>query len=235
MGRKKKMQAKDIMSSPVVTVTPDASVTEVATLLLEKRISGVPVVDQAGQIAGIISEGDLLRRVETGTERHRPHWLEMLLGRSGDAGSFIKSHASRVGDVMSHDVIATHPEASLREVAELMERHGIKRVPIVDGGRLVGIVSRANLVQGLLADRKSTGGQTDDDQIRAKLTDLLRTQPWIDHNRINIVVSGGTVQLWGAVRDDEQRRALTVAAESIAGVRSVEDHLTANTFTNDAG
>src|SRR3954471_5803491 len=173
------MRAKDIMSSPVVTVTPDASVTEVATLLLEKRISGVPVVDQAGQIAGIISEGDLLRRVETNTQRHRPHWLEMLLGQSGDAGSFIKSHASRVGDVMSHDVIATHPEASLREVAELMERHGIKRVPIVDGGRLVGIVSRANLVQGLLADRKSTGGQTDDDQIRAKLTDLLRTQPWI--------------------------------------------------------
>ena len=105
------MQAKDIMSSPVVTVTPDASVAEVAALLLEKRISGVPVVDHAGQIVGILSEGDLLRRVETDTERHRPHWLEMLLGQSGDAGSFIKSHASRVGDVMSHDVIASHPEA----------------------------------------------------------------------------------------------------------------------------
>jgi CBS domain-containing protein len=230
------MQAKDIMSSPVVTVTPDASVADVAALLLEKRISGVPVVDSAGQIAGIISEGDLLRRVETDTERHRPHWLEMLLGRSGDAGSFIKSHASRVGDVMSHDVIASYPEASLREIAELMERHGIKRVPIVDGGRLVGIVSRANLVQGLLADRsKPAAGSTGDDQIRDKLTDLLRGQAWIDLNRINIVVSGGIVQLWGTVIDDEQRRALTVAAESIAGVRSVEDHLTANIFTNDAG
>jgi CBS domain-containing protein len=230
------MQAKDIMSSPVVTVTPDASVADVAALLLEKRISGVPVVDSAGQIAGIISEGDLLRRVETDTERHRPHWLEMLLGRSGDAGSFIKSHASRVGDVMSHDVIASYPEASLREIAELMERHGIKRVPIVDGGKLVGIVSRANLVQGLLADRsKPAAGSTSDDQIRDKLTDLLREQVWIDLNRINVVVSGGTVQLWGTVIDDEQRRALTVAAESIAGVRSVEDHLTANIFTNDAG
>jgi CBS domain-containing protein len=229
------MQAKDIMSSPVVTVTPDASVAEVAALLLEKRISGVPVVDQTGQIAGIISEGDLLRRVETNTQRHRPHWLEMLLGQSGDAGSFIKSHASRVGDVMSHDVIASHPEASLRDIAELMERHGIKRVPIVDGGRLVGIISRANLVQGLLADRKSSTEHPDDDQIRAKLNDLLRTQPWIDHNRINVVVSNGTVQLWGTVQDDEQRRALMVAAESIAGVRSVEDHLTANIFTNNAG
>ena len=128
------MQAKDIMSSPVVTVTPDASVAEAAALLLEKRISGVPVVDQTGQIVGILSEGDLLRRVETDTQRHRPHWLEMLLGQSGDASSFIKSHASRVGDVMSHDVIASHPEASLREIAELMERHGIKRVPILDGG-----------------------------------------------------------------------------------------------------
>ena len=107
------MQAKDIMSSPVVTVTPDASVADVAALLLEKRISGVPVVDASGQIAGIISEGDLLRRVETNTQRHRPHWLEVLLGRSGDAGSFIKSHATRVGDVMSHDVIASHPGSVL--------------------------------------------------------------------------------------------------------------------------
>jgi CBS domain-containing protein len=229
------MQAKDIMSSPVVTVTPDALVADVAALLLEKRISGVPVVDSTGQIAGIISEGDLLRRVETNTQRHRPHWLEVLLGRSGDAGSFIKSHATRVGDVMSHDVIASHPEASLREIAELMERHGIKRVPIVDGGTIVGIVSRANLMQGLLADRRSAAASTGDDEIRAKLTDLLRTQPWIDHNRINVVVNNGTVQFWGSVNDDEQRRALMVAAESVVGVRSVEDHLTVNFFTNNSG
>jgi CBS domain-containing protein len=229
------MQAKDIMSSPVVTVTPDASVADVAALLLEKRISGVPVVDSTGQIAGIISEGDLLRRVETNTQRHRPHWLEVLLGRSGDASSFIKSHATRVGDVMSHDVIASHPEASLREIAELMERHGIKRVPIVDGGTIVGIVSRANLMQGLLADRRSAAASTGDDEIRAKLTDLLRTQPWIDHNRINVVVNNGTVQFWGSVNDDEQRRALMVAAESVVGVRSVEDHLTVNFFTNNSG
>jgi CBS domain-containing protein len=229
------MQAKDIMSSPVVTVTPDASVAKAAALLLEKRISGVPVVDHTGQIAGILSEGDLLRRVETDTERHRPHWLEMLLGQGGDASSFIKSHASRVGDVMSHDVIASHPEASLREIAELMERHGIKRVPIVDGGALVGIVSRANLMQGLLADRKSAAASTSDDQIRDKLNDLLRTQPWIDHNRINVVVNGGVVQLWGSVQDDEQRRVLMVAAESTVGVQSVEDHLTVNFFTNNSG
>jgi CBS domain-containing protein len=229
------MQAKDIMSSPVVTVTPDALVADVAALLLEKRISGVPVVDSTGQIAGIISEGDLLRRVETNTQRHRPHWLEVLLGRSGDAGSFIKSHATRVGDVMSNDVIASHPEASLREIAELMERHGIKRVPIVDGGTIVGIVSRANLMQGLLADRRSAAASTGDDEIRAKLTDLLRTQPWIDHNRINVVVNNGTVQFWGSVNDDEQRRALMVAAESVVGVRSVEDHLTVNFFTNNSG
>ena len=159
----------------------------------------------------------------------------MLLGQSGDASSFIKSHASRVGDVMSHDVIASHPEASLREIAELMERHGIKRVPIVDGGRIVGIVSRANLMQGLLADRRSAAASTSDDQIRDKLNDLLRTQSWIDHNRINVVVSGGVVQLWGSVQDDEQRRALMVAAESTAGVRSVEDHLTVNFFTNNSG
>jgi osmotically-inducible protein OsmY len=105
----------------------------------------------------------------------------------------------------------------------------------VDGGKLVGIVSRANLVQGLLADRKSSAESTSDDQIRTKLTDLLRTQPWIDHNRINVVVNEGVVQLWGTVSDDEQRRALTIAAETIVGVRSVEDHLTANIFTNNAG
>jgi CBS domain-containing protein len=229
------MQAKDIMSSPVVTVTPDASVSDVAALLLERRISGVPVVDSAQQIIGIISEGDLLRRVETDTQRHRPHWLEMLLGQSGDASSFIKSHASRVGDVMSRDVIATHPEASLREIAELMERHGVKRIPVVSGGVLVGIVSRANLVQGLLADRKPPAKTVSDGDIRIRLSELLRTQPWIDHNRVNVVVNDGVVQLWGTVQNEEQRRALTVAAESVAGVRSVEDHLNVSFFTNEAG
>ncbi|UEM07001.1 CBS domain-containing protein (plasmid) [Skermanella rosea] len=229
------MQAKDIMTSPVITVGPDVPVGQVAKLLLEKRISGVPVVAGDGRLLGVVSEGDLLRRVETGTERRKPSWLEMLIGQGSDVGDFIKSHGLHAGDVMTREVVSAAPDASLRDLAELMERNGIKRVPIVEGGGLVGIVSRANLLKGLVEDRAGAPVQSSDEQIRTGLADLLRREPWVDHRRINVVVADGVVQLWGSVENDEQRRALVIAAESHPGVRSVEDHLTANWFTNEAG
>ncbi|EWY38975.1 hypothetical protein N825_08215 [Skermanella stibiiresistens SB22] len=228
------MRAKDIMTTPVITVAPDTPVSMVAELLLEKRISGVPVVGPDGRLLGIVSEGDLLRRVETGTERAKPSWLEMLIGQGSDVGDFIKSHGLHAGDVMTREVVDVAPDASLRDIAERMERNGIKRVPVVEGGKLVGIVSRANLLKGLVSDRPGFTSATDE-EIRSGLADLLKREAWVDHRRINVVVADGVVQLWGSVENDEQRRALIIAAESHAGVRSVEDHLSANWFANEAG
>ncbi|WP_029008063.1 CBS domain-containing protein [Azospirillum halopraeferens] len=221
------MKAKDVMTSPVITVTADTAVADVAALLLERRISGAPVVEPDGRLVGIVTEGDLLHRAETGTERRRSRWLELITGRGASASDFVKSHGRRVADVMTRPVHAVGPDTELAEIASLMERERIKRVPVCEDGRIVGIVSRANLLHGLVAYRH---GQAEplpsgDDEIRRHLTEQLAHEHWINANKINIVVAGGVVHLWGEVENDEQRRALRVAAESVPGVRGVEEHL----------
>ena len=231
------MQAKDIMTSPVITVDPDMPVAEIATLLLERRISGVPVADADGRLVGIVSEGDLLRRVETNTERCQSRWLEVLLDRGGGAAEFVKSHGLHARDVMSRKLVTADPQTDLGEIAELMERHRIKRVPVVQDGVPVGIVSRANLLHGLVAYKRSSAGiaAVSDPEIRTALANLLRGASWASLRHVNIVVTGGVVHLWGMVDSEDQRRALNVAAESVPGVKSVEDHLNLNWFANQSG
>lgn len=228
------MQAKDVMTSPVITVTPDTTVSEVASLLLKHRISGVPVVDEAGKVVGIVTEGDLLHREESHTERHRPRWLEMFVDRGGLAAEFVKSHARHVRDVMTRDVVGVAPDTDLAEVAELMERRRIKRVPVLQDGRPIGIISRANLLYGLVAYKQAPSGTgaVSDPEIRQRLIAELRESGWADLGQLNIVVSDGIVHLWGVVDSDEQRRALVVAAEGIPGVKGVQDHLGPSWFNN---
>lgn len=235
------MKARDVMTTGVITVTPTTSISEIAATLLEKRISAVPVVDEAGRLVGIVSEGDLLRRHETATERRRPRWLSLLLDRGIQAAEFTKTHGDHAQDVMSRDVVSVSPDTDLSDIAQLLEERRIKRVPVVDGGRLVGIVSRANLLQGLVvvgrrpeAVRDATAA-TNDKDLRERLDEALRLEPWIDTSRLNVVVSDGIVHLWGMVKSDDQRRALYVAAENVPGVRGVEDHLTPNRFVSTAG
>lgn len=231
------MQAKDVMTSPVITVSPDTGVTDIAELLLARRVSGVPVVDGDGRVIGIVSEGDLLRRVETGTERPHPRWLEMLVGRTEQAADFLKSHGRRAQDVMTRTVIGAEPETDVGDIASLMERHRVKRVPILVDGRPVGIVSRANLLHGLVASKRTawsaevrSDGVGGDGGIRSALLAELAGQGWIDAGQINIVVTDGTVHLWGMVDSEEQRRALCASAAAIPGVRRVEEHLHRNRF-----
>ncbi|HYG88170.1 MAG TPA: CBS domain-containing protein [Azospirillum sp.] len=226
------MQAKDVMTSPVITVTEDVSIPDIAELLLARRISGVPVVGGDGRVVGIISEGDLLRRVETGTERHRARWLEMLVDRNERAADFLKSHGKRAQDVMTRQIVSAEPDTDLADIADLMERNRIKRVPVLVDGRPVGIVSRANLLHGLVAfKRTSRGGAVEGDAgIRTALMDALAGQSWIDLDRLNIVVTDGTVHLWGMVDSEEQRRALHASATGIPGVKRVEEHLHRNRF-----
>ncbi len=221
------MRAADIMSAPVVSVGPDTSVSEIAALLFEKRISAVPVVDD-GRLIGLVSEGDLLRRKEIGTDRAAragAWWLRMFNVDPAPA-EYIKSHARRARDIMSPDVVTVAPETPAAEIATLLEARGIKRVPVMRGGQLVGIVSRANLVQALAAMPPAAVRVTPpvDQAIRGRLLAELESQSWWREMASNVIVTDGIVHYFGTIQFDDQRDAARVAAENIPGVRGVEDH-----------
>jgi CBS domain-containing protein len=222
------MKAADVMVRRVITVSADASVQDVARLLLKNRISAVPVLDEGGKLLGIVSEGDLMRRPEAGTERRRSWWLDLLTANETLAAEFAKSHARRASDVMTRSVVTANPDTSLSEIADLLEKNAIKRVPVVKRGKLVGIVSRANLLQALASVRKiaTKKAPTDDAAIREKIIAELDAQPWAESSFVNVIVQQGTVDLWGMVDSQATKKAVRVAAEATPGVRAVNDHLT---------
>ena len=221
------MKASDIMVSNVITIGVNATVHDVAQLLVEKRISAVPVVGGKGELLGIVSEGDLLRRAEVGTEKRRSWWLEAWMSKEALANDFVKSHARKATDVMTRRVVTAKPDTSLGEIATLLEKNGIKRVPIVAGGKVVGIVSRSNLIQALASTTKANGPQlqVDDATIREKVMAQLKMRPWAKPWLVNVVVQDGTVNLWGVVDSQAEKDAARVAVETTPGVRAVSDHL----------
>jgi CBS domain-containing protein len=219
------MRAMDIMTSEVITVGEDATVPEVARLMAERGISAVPVVDRENQIVGMVSEGDLLHRTETGTERRRAWWLEMVSSTNKLAGEYIKSHSAKVKDVMTRDVLSVSEETPVADIAVLLETNRIKRVPVVRDGKIVGIVSRANLVRALAMTITEGVGDGDDRTIRDKLLAELKAQKWAEVSPANVTVKDGVVHLWSSYLSEQERRALIVAAESVPGVRRVEDHM----------
>jgi CBS domain-containing protein len=221
------MKAADVMVSNVITVSPDTSVQDVAHILLANRISAVPVVEKNGELVGIISEGDLIRRAETDTQRRRSWWLELLIGAAPLAAEYVKSHAPKVAEVMTREVITATPETPLREVATLLEKNGIKRVPIVKKRKVIGIVSRANLVQALAAQRKNLESRPaiDDLTIREEVMARLDGQAWCRLSTVNVIVQDGTVDLWGIVDSEMVKQAVRAAVEVTPGVRAVNDNL----------
>ena len=219
------MMARDVMVSPVVTVKASASVKEVAKLLLERHISAVPVVDDQGKVIGIVSEGDLLHRAEAGTEQRRSWWLLGLTGEITLLEEYVKAHARKVADVMTTKVISAAPETPLHQIAELLQANSIKRVPIEKNGQLLGIVSRANLVQVVAADWVSPDIPLSDANIREGLLAHLRQQSWAHAWLLNVLVKEGIVDLSGIVRSDAERTAVRIAAENTPGVRAVNNNL----------
>ena len=221
------MQARDVMTSSVVSVTPETKVHELAQLLVQHRISAAPVVDSDGTVVGMISEGDLLHREEIGTEkRNRGSWWLDMLGSDGGAADYIKSHALTVGQIMSRDPVCVSEDTSLAEIAAVLESRHIKRVPVLRDGRLVGIVSRSNLVQALasaLVIEPAPSALASDTEIRAMLMGDLAGRGWAFPGR-NIVVRDGVVHLWGTVWSRDQLDAMRIASETIPGVKGVEDH-----------
>jgi CBS domain-containing protein len=227
----RQMKAHDVMTTPVVTVKSTASVKDVARLFLERKVSAVPVVDNQGKLVGIISEGDLLHRSEIGTSRHRPWWLVLMAGDQVPAADYIKANAKRVADVMTRDVTTAAPDTPLDEIAVTLEQHGIKRLPIMRNGELVGIVSRANLVQAIASSGSKLDIPLSDTTIREKFFGRLTKQGWAPKVLINATVNDGVVDLWGFVDSDTERKAIQVAAEATPGVKAVNDHMFARPFT----
>ncbi|EWH02580.1 CBS domain-containing protein [Halomonas sp. BC04] len=218
------MQAADVMTPNVITVSPDADVREIAQLLLDNNISALPVVDADEKVLGIVSEGDLMRRVENDTDRRKSWWLQLLEGNN--PSEYIKTHARKAREIMTRDPVTIGEDESLRQIAKLLEKHHIKRVPVVRDGRLVGIVSRANLLRGFSHQKADAEAvSVDDREIRDAILKEIEdiTGVWVD--RINIIVADGAVQAWGLVENQEERMAVQVAIENTPGVKSVENNI----------
>ena len=220
------MRAKDVMSTEVISIMADATVFEAAERMVNAGISAMPVVGSNGDVVGILSEADLIRRAEIGTAPQKS-WLARLLADDyTTASSFVHSHARHVRDVMTKKVVTVEVDADLSEVANLMAKHSIKRVPVVRNGILVGIVSRANLLQALLSSEPADDlSRHPDDQLRRAVLEAVSKRPWSSAGLTNVVVSGGVVHLWGYVANDAIFQAYRVAAENVPGVKSVKNHM----------
>jgi CBS domain-containing protein len=216
------MQARDVMTNGVITVTSDTPVTEVAELLLEKGISAAPVEDAEGRLIGMISEADLMHRAEIGQDKPKRWWVAMPQAELADA--YAKAHGSKARDIMHAGIHSVSPDTSLTNVVATMEKHRIKRVLVMEHGRLQGIVTRSNLLRGFLAGRSATRASEGDRAIRATILEELRPQLWSTIKSNNVVVADGVVNLWGLVSSEEERSALRAAAENVPGVKRVEDH-----------
>ncbi len=221
------MLAGDIMTPKVVTVSPETTVLQVVQLLLARGISGAPVVNEDGALVGVVSEGDLLRRAEIGTQKRRTTWREFFTGTATLAEEYVRAHGQTAADVMTRDVISVGRETPLGEIADLMETHHIKRVPVVADGKLVGIISRANLLRAFASqqtDATSTPA-VDDGAIREALMKELADQTWSRRAENTVVVTDGIVHLWGLVATPEELRALELAAAGTHGVKGVRNHM----------
>ena len=219
------LTAADVMTREVVSVGPDTPVRAIAELLFTRRISGVPVLED-GRLIGVVSEGDLIGHAAATGEQRRSWWLSALMNDSASARDYAKTHGRTARDVMTSAVITIGEAATLAEIAKTLERHRIKRVPVLREGKLVGIVSRGNLLQALATLEVEAAGTVDDDAIRERLIAELRGQSGPDLPPDAIVVENGIVRLSGIVQTEDERRALRIAAENTPGVKGVDDHLT---------
>jgi CBS domain-containing protein len=217
------MRAHQIMTRSVITIAPDATILEAAKTMLQHHVSGLPAVDAAGKLVGIVSEGDFIRRSEIGTQRKRGRWLKFLLGAGAAATDYAHEHGRKVSEVMTSDPITVAEDTTLEEIVSAMETNGVKRLPVMKGDKLVGIVSRANLLQAGLA-RAIPDPTADDDHIRSRIIAAIEKNDWSPFG-LNVIVRDGIVHLSGVITEERSRQAAMVAAQNVAGVQTVHDHL----------
>jgi CBS domain-containing protein len=220
------MNAGDVMTQSTVTVGPDASIMHAIQMMLKRRISGLPVIDDTGALVGILTEGDLLRRAELCTQKRRPRWIEFLIGPGRLASEYVSACGRKVHEVMTTPVHTVTEDAPLTEVVKIMESRQVKRLPVVRGNQIVGILSRANLLRALVSigrDTKPTN--VTDATIRQHLVAELAKQSWAPTALVDVIVRNGVAHLWGTLTDERQRQGIRVVAENTPGVKRVEDHL----------
>jgi CBS-domain-containing membrane protein len=219
------MRAHQIMTRNVVTVAPETTIIDAAKTMLQHHVSGLPVVDAGGKLVGMVADGDFVRRAEIGTERRRGRWLTRLLGRHQIATDFVRAHARKVGDIMTPNPATVAEDTPLEQVVQVMEANNVKRLPVTNGDRLVGIVTYTDFVQTLAAlahdiPRPTVGDDMIRDQVMAAI-DKAALHPC----RFTVAVRGGVVHLNGVVSNEKMRQTAIIAAESVPGVTTVHDHL----------
>jgi CBS domain-containing protein len=219
------MRAHQIMTRPVIAVTPETTIVEAANIMLQKHISGLPVVDATGKLVGVVSEGDFIRRSEIGTQRKRGRWLRFILGPGKSASDFVHEHGRKVSEVMTKTPLTITEDTALEEIVELMEKNNVKRLPVIREDRVVGIVSRANLLQAVASLAREVPDPTaDDDHIRNRVIDAMEKNDWCPFG-LGVIVKDGIVHLSGVITEERSRQAAIVAAETVQGVKQVHDHL----------
>jgi CBS domain-containing protein len=221
------MKVSDVMTRRAICINPEASIVDAIRLMIANHISGLPVVDREGKLVGMVSEGDFLRRAELATERHRSVWFDAIFGPAESATEFIHSHGLNVEEVMSRNPAFVIEDTSLTEVVHLMETRRVKRLPVLRGSRVVGVVSRANLLRALLSLHRATPTiSMDDASLRDRILSDIEKESWSVGAEVDVTVHDGVADLWGSVTDLKQRDALKVLVETTPGVMRVEDHLT---------
>ena len=219
------MRAHQVMTKSVVTVTPETTILEAANIMLQRHVSALPVLDPTGKLVGIVSEGDFIRRSEIGTQRKRSRWLKFLLGPGEAASDFVLEHGRKVSEVMTREPLTVTEDTTIEEIVTSMETNGVKRLPVMRGDKLVGIVSRANLLQAVASLAREIPDPTaDDDHIRRRIIDVLEKNDWCPMG-LGVVVRDGIVHLSGVITEERSRQAAIVGAENVAGVKKVHDHL----------
>jgi CBS domain-containing protein len=219
------MRAHQIMTRQVITVATGAPIVEAANTMLQNHISGLPVVDQTGKLVGIISQGDFIRRAEIGTQRKRGRWLKLLLGPGKVASDFVHERGRKVGEIMTLDPCTVTEDATLEDVVRLMEQNNVKRLPVMRGDQLVGVVTRSNLLQAVAELAREVPDPTaDDDHIRNHIITSIEKTDWGPFG-LGVIVRKGNVHLSGVITNERSRQAAIVAAENVSGVKKVHDHL----------
>jgi CBS domain-containing protein len=219
------MRAHQIMTRPVITVTPETRIVDAANTMLQKHVSGLPVVEATGKLVGIVSEGDFIRRSEIGTQGKRGRFLKFILGPGNAATNFVHEHGSKVAEIMTPEPLTITEGTALDDIVELMEKNNIKRLPVMRGDKIVGIVSRSNLLQAVASLAREIPDPTaDDDHIRNRVIDALEKNDWCPFG-LSVIVRDGIVHLSGVITEEHSRKAAIVAAENVNGVKKVHDHL----------
>jgi len=219
------MQVRDAMTTNVIGIKSEASIAQAIEIMLRSHISALPVFDEKQALVGILSEGDLLRRPELGTEKRRSRWLEFLIGPGRFASAYVHTHGRKVDEVMTTDVVTIGPTATLAEAVDLMNRHNIKRLPVMQNGFAVGVIARADLLRAMAALLRTPSKLNTDAEIRDSILDQFKQQEWTPIAPIAVDVHQGVVELRGSLSDERQRQAIKVIVENVPGVTAIHDHL----------